>query len=787
MTGAAVVVQGNALALPLPDESVDLIVTSPPYFALRAYDGDHPAMIGSEPTPQAFLEALWAATAEMMRVLKPSGSIFINLGDVYSSTTKGSGGTGKSTLTRHTEQGRLQSQLRSQSPVHRIEPGVPAKSLMLLPERYRIGCVDHLGLIARAVLVWCLSGGARVYARLPSGDRPIMLRDLARAYQPEQVQLWNGHRWTQVLGWNRTPDDDGALELEFRSGERVGCTPGHQWPTTDGLKRADALRVGDVVLQTALPEPDRPHYPAGLNADDIGWLVGLYIAEGSRSETTIQIAGHLNETARHERLARIAETYDGTCAVYQTSTNGVTCNLHGPVPAGIIDQYVSPGTAKTKRLRKAAWQRSNQFLATVVEGYLDGDGHHDAKNQRWRLGFTANDEWAADLRTLAARLGARLRLRRAASTFNGRSFPGWRGEWRWQRPIGSKPDTEIVAIRRSRARDFYDLGVADEPHTFALASGVLTHNSKPNGLPESVRDRVRRSHEDWVHLTRQPRYYSAVDEVREPHAAVSLQRAQPHRADPGRSSREGLPYGELAPPQTLRLDQMNHPLGKLPGSVWSIPSEPLRLPDHLGVDHYAAFPSEWPRRLILGWSPPGICLDCGQGRVPVVDRQYDTQGRTTNGPRFLDRRHESPAREVRAVQEASILGYACGCTPFTDHPGTGEGQWAQDERTDGRLAGLREAGESRRPAMNALHNYQRVGPWREYHLTGWNPPPTRPALILDPFGGTGTTAMVARALGRIGISLDLSHAYSRAARWRIRHDAGKAIARTNLERQGSLL
>ena len=74
------IVQGDALRLPLADESVDLIVTSPPYFALRSYrdDGKHyDGQIGSEPTPAAFLDALWAATAEMVRVLKPSGSLWI--------------------------------------------------------------------------------------------------------------------------------------------------------------------------------------------------------------------------------------------------------------------------------------------------------------------------------------------------------------------------------------------------------------------------------------------------------------------------------------------------------------------------------------------------------------------------------------------------------------------------------------------------------------------------------------------------------------------------------------
>ena len=77
-------IRGDALSLPLADESVDLCVTSPPYFALRSYTdgGEHyEGQIGSEATPQAFLEALWAVTAECVRVLKPSGSLWVNLGD----------------------------------------------------------------------------------------------------------------------------------------------------------------------------------------------------------------------------------------------------------------------------------------------------------------------------------------------------------------------------------------------------------------------------------------------------------------------------------------------------------------------------------------------------------------------------------------------------------------------------------------------------------------------------------------------------------------------------------
>lgn len=78
----------------LPDGSVDLVLTSPPFLALRSYlPPDHPDKakeIGTEPDPAAFLDTLLHLTAEWRRVLAPHGSIAVELGDTYS----GSGGAG---------------------------------------------------------------------------------------------------------------------------------------------------------------------------------------------------------------------------------------------------------------------------------------------------------------------------------------------------------------------------------------------------------------------------------------------------------------------------------------------------------------------------------------------------------------------------------------------------------------------------------------------------------------------------------------------------------------------
>ena len=54
--------------------------------------------------------------------------------------------------------------------------------------------------------------------------------------------------------------------------------------------------------------------------------------------------------------------------------------------------------------------------------------------------------------------------------------------------------------------------------------------------------------------------------------------------------------------------------------------------------------------------------------------------------------------------------------------------------------------------------------------------PTRPAVIADPFGGTGTTALVADALGRTGITFDLSGGYCDLATWRTRDPGERARA-----------
>ena len=65
----------------VPDASIDLVVTSPPYWRKRDYGLEN--QIGQEKTPDGYVANIMAAMKEWRRVLRPSGSVFLNIGDTY--------------------------------------------------------------------------------------------------------------------------------------------------------------------------------------------------------------------------------------------------------------------------------------------------------------------------------------------------------------------------------------------------------------------------------------------------------------------------------------------------------------------------------------------------------------------------------------------------------------------------------------------------------------------------------------------------------------------------------
>jgi DNA modification methylase len=77
------IIQGDSLEVlkTLPDESVDCVITSPPYWALRDYGVA--GQLGLEPTFQEYITKLCDMFDEVKRVLKKEGTCWVNIGDTY--------------------------------------------------------------------------------------------------------------------------------------------------------------------------------------------------------------------------------------------------------------------------------------------------------------------------------------------------------------------------------------------------------------------------------------------------------------------------------------------------------------------------------------------------------------------------------------------------------------------------------------------------------------------------------------------------------------------------------
>lgn len=126
----------------LPAQSVDCIVTSPPYYGQRDYRV--PKQIGLERDPKEYVERLLGVFRAARRVLKPMGSLWVNLGDTYWSGKGVPGGVDAKQKNRRF--------LRPQDKIG-PKPLCTPKQLLLIPHRFAIAMQDD-GWILRNDNVW---------------------------------------------------------------------------------------------------------------------------------------------------------------------------------------------------------------------------------------------------------------------------------------------------------------------------------------------------------------------------------------------------------------------------------------------------------------------------------------------------------------------------------------------------------------------------------------------------------------------------------------------------------
>lgn len=144
------VYHGNArdILATLPDQSVQCVVTSPPYFGLRKYaiEANHAGHeLGSEPSVGEYIANLVAVFSEVHRVLRDDGACWVNLGDSYAGSRCGpQGGSGD-----------LGGRTTTAAGIVFAAPqvDVPNKSLIGVPWRFAFAMLDA-GWILREEVIW---------------------------------------------------------------------------------------------------------------------------------------------------------------------------------------------------------------------------------------------------------------------------------------------------------------------------------------------------------------------------------------------------------------------------------------------------------------------------------------------------------------------------------------------------------------------------------------------------------------------------------------------------------
>lgn len=266
----------------LPDKSVQMCVTSPPYYGLRDYG--MAGQIGLEETPAEFIERLVKVFREVRRVLSNDGTVWVNMGDTYASIAGGyalGGSAGKYDMVSQATRGAVLRCKRRTPPI-----GLKQKDLMGIPWRLAFALQDD-GWYLRQDIIWhkpnpmpestrdrctksheylfLLSKSPRYYYDQSAIKEPVALSSLTRMAQDLEQQH----------GSDRVPGKSNGPMKAVRS-------------KRDSFKRDDSKREQPIPRQTlGTHRPDREEsgYPLDTRNKRSVWTVPTQGFKGAHFAT----------------------------------------------------------------------------------------------------------------------------------------------------------------------------------------------------------------------------------------------------------------------------------------------------------------------------------------------------------------------------------------------------------------------------------------------------------------------------------------------------------------------
>lgn len=374
LDGARIVlIRGDCLEeLPkMAAKSVQCVVTSPPYFALRSYlPADHPLKsleIGSEPTPEAFIETMVAVFREVRRVLRDDGVVFLNLGDGY-----GSGETGRHDYTQGRKCG------TGTAKVHAVcQNTKPTGHGQLLNLPHRVAeALRADGWIWRQTIVW--------HKRSP---------------MPESVNGWRWQRHrVKVKAQPKRHRNQTAIQYDRDHSGGVMNAPRAEWADCPGCEKCEphgryVLRRGSGRCTTAheyifvLAKTNRYFWDGEASKEPSNTTSGgacfgkidsdgpgarrlsdeenAHVRSGARNPRSVWALSSEPTKVRH--FATFPSEFVRKCLSAGISAGGCCPICEAPF-APVVERV---STGKSKAAGKSGEKRS-QGLATAFSGYNDG-------------------------------------------------------------------------------------------------------------------------------------------------------------------------------------------------------------------------------------------------------------------------------------------------------------------------------------------------------------------------------------------------------------------------------
>lgn len=294
----------------LPDASIDAVVTSPPYYGLRDYG--HEGQGGQEETPDHYVAWLVSVFEQVARVLKPTGTAWLNLGDSYANNSKWGGSTsGKAARALHGATGVGCS---------RRSTGAPAKSLLGMPWRVALA-LQVEGWAIRSAVIWEKPNPMPEAVK----DRPTKSYEHVFMLTRSTRYFYNAEAMQEPASSVERPQRKRAEQLAAEK----GLTPEH----FAAIKAAGLSDAGkNATMQTG----------TGRNADDVQRLA---------DEAKAALGGYyreflLSETRNSRDVWRIpTKPYRGAHFATFPIELAQRCIVASTPPGGIVlDPFAGSGT-----------------------------------------------------------------------------------------------------------------------------------------------------------------------------------------------------------------------------------------------------------------------------------------------------------------------------------------------------------------------------------------------------------------------------------------------------------